>query len=262
MRAAKPSITARRVALMRAGFVRPVVPTGDAGAEARLYRTLGGSWLAGGESEFRSRMERRTAFYDREMLGALRRGVGQVVIIAAGYDGRALRFASPGVAFFEVDHPSTQADKRARLAAIGVAPAHLAFVPVDLTTDDLVAGLAGAGHDPDASTLFVVEGLLGYLPRPVTERLLSDLAVLSGPGSRLAVAFPIEPDGATASERRRHRARGLVVAAIGEPWVTRFGPDEPQRVLAAAGWETAVDDGAPVLHRGRIGVLVAAVPQG
>ena len=41
----------------------------------------------------------------RAVIHALRSGIDQVVILAAGYDGRALRFHSPGVTFFEVDHP-------------------------------------------------------------------------------------------------------------------------------------------------------------
>jgi methyltransferase (TIGR00027 family) len=69
--------------------------------------------------QWRQRMARRTAFFDRASLAALERGVRQVVVLGAGYDGRALRFATPGVTWFEVDHPATQSDKRARLAALG-----------------------------------------------------------------------------------------------------------------------------------------------
>jgi len=56
----------------------------------------------------------RTAFFDRVVVSAIDRGVAQVVIGGAGYDGRAFRYAKPGVRWFEVDHPATQADKRAR----------------------------------------------------------------------------------------------------------------------------------------------------
>ncbi len=54
----------------------------------------------------------RTAFFDQAVVDSIDSGVRQVVIGGAGYDGRALRYAKPGVRWFEVDHPSTQADKR------------------------------------------------------------------------------------------------------------------------------------------------------
>jgi O-methyltransferase involved in polyketide biosynthesis len=62
------------------------------------------------------------------VVDAIDRGVKQVVILGAGYDGRALRFRTPGVRFFEVDHPATQIDKLRRLAALGVSVAGISFV--------------------------------------------------------------------------------------------------------------------------------------
>ena len=75
------------------------------------------------------------------MVGALRRRVDQVVIGAAGYDGRALRYAKPGVRWFEVDHPATQQDKRERLERLGLAAGQVRFVPADFTLDPPIADL-------------------------------------------------------------------------------------------------------------------------
>ena len=214
-----------------------------------------------GDGRLRRHLAVRTAFFDRETLDAVRGGVQQVVIVGAGYDGRALRFASPDVRWFEIDHPATQEDKRARLTAIGAPSGQTAFVAVDLVDDDLVAALRAAGHDPARPSLFVVEGLLGYLPRPVTSALLASLHELAGHGSRLAVAFPTAlPEAAPARERLRRRLRGLLVAALGEPWLTRFNPDEPEQLLTRAGWAVAVNDGKAVRYQGRNGLLVAAEP--
>jgi methyltransferase (TIGR00027 family) len=260
VRETKPSFTACRVAVTRASLVRPEVPTGDADAEVRLYRSLGGRRVSVGDGHLRRHLAVRTAFFDRETLQAIRGGVQQVVIVGAGYDGRALRFASPEVRWFEVDHPATQADKRARLAAIGAPSVQTAFVAVDLVHDDLVAALGNAGFDAARSSLFVVEGLLGYLPRPVTSDLLGHLQDLSSSGSRLAVAFPTKRPDAPTPERLRRRVRGLVVAALGEPWLTRFDPDEPEQLLTRAQWAVAVNDDQPVRYQGRNGVLIAAEP--
>jgi methyltransferase (TIGR00027 family) len=208
-------------------------------------------------------MERRTAFFDAETLRAIERGTPQVVIVAAGYDGRALRFASPRVRWFEVDHPATQADKRRRLAAAGVDPSGVTFVSVDLTKDDLVAALRGAGHDATRPSLFVVEGLFGYLTRPVSRQVLSSLRELAVAGSRLAAAFPTLPGDASPAEKLRLRLRGVVVAMAGEPWLVRFGPHEPDELLEATRWSIAPSErqgGGLVRYEGRQGVLIGAVP--
>jgi O-methyltransferase involved in polyketide biosynthesis len=82
-------LTARRVALVWAGLERPEVATGDAAAELRLYRSLGSRWLGLSDGGFRERMTRRTAFFDRQTLDAIDRGMRQIVIIGAGYDSEA-----------------------------------------------------------------------------------------------------------------------------------------------------------------------------
>lgn len=61
----------------------------------------------------------RTRFIGDALRAALAAGVDQVVILGAGYDCRAYRVAEIGrTPLFEVDHPSTQARKRAILARV------------------------------------------------------------------------------------------------------------------------------------------------
>lgn len=262
MRPSKPSLTARHVALTRATFERPVIPTGDAEAEMRLYRSLGRPPFPQRRSGT-LRMQRRTAFFDHETLRALHRGVSQMVIVAAGYDGRALRFASPAVRWFEVDHPATQSDKRRRLCDAGIDPGDTTFVAVDLTREDLRSALGAAGHHSDVPSLFIVEGLLGYLTREVSAGLLATMRALACEGSRMAVAFPIRPRDASARERLALRIRATVVSLAGEPWLVRFDPDEPDRILESAGWQVARSDrvaGGFVRFEGRQGILAAAEP--
>lgn len=245
MKPGRPSLTARFVAMERAALDRPTLPTGDAAAEARLYRSLALSpWLSRAGAGA-ARMGRRTGFVDRAVLDALDRGVAQIVIVGAGYDGRPLRFATPGVRWFEVDHPATQADKTRRLAGIGAEVGHIAFVTVDLTTDDLPAALAAAGFDAARPALFVVEGVLSYLERPVAARLLASLRRLAAePESRLAVTTGLQADSPRG--RARHRVRAVAVKAFGEPWVTRYRAEEVDRLVTEAGWKAHLErDGGP-----------------
>src|SRR5256714_3111719 len=171
----------------------------------------------------------RTAFFDRVVLAALERGVTQVVVVAAGYDGRAQRYAKPGVTWFEVDHPATQADKRARLARLGIEAPHVAFVAADLVEPGLADALAEHGHDAATPSLMLAEGLIVYLDEEVVAAMARELRAAAAPGSPLAVsASPI------VDEERRQRFAASV-EAIGEPARSHTSATETQRLLEAAG---------------------------
>jgi len=84
---------------------------------------------------------------------------------------------------------------------------------------------------------------------------------MATPSSRLAAAFPLTAAPETSiAARTRHRVRALAVAAMGEPWLTRFHSDEVDAVLEAAGWRVATANDAPLRFAGQLGVLVACEP--
>ena len=139
-----PSQTARRVAAHRLDFTRVPADYGDPAADQALAVDV-----AAGRQAPASRMHdylaARTAFFDRAVTGALGRGVAQVVVGAAGYDGRAFRYAKPGVRWFEVDHPATQRDKLERLERLAIDASHVRFVEADFTRDPVASGCARPG---------------------------------------------------------------------------------------------------------------------
>jgi methyltransferase (TIGR00027 family) len=222
MRDGTPSMTARGVAKVRATLDRPVTPDGDGEIERRLAErfpprdsTTGLDWL-----------ERRTRWFDGVTLEMIEAGVRQVVIVAAGYDCRALRFRTPSVQFIELDHPDTQRDKRAILDELGAATDDIAYASADFIIDDVGAALAGAGHVETRSTLFLVEGLLVYLEADVIESLLRALRARSTSGSRLAVSM----------SRVRDQAFVDRVARAGEPVRTFFDEGSARHILERSGW--------------------------
>jgi hypothetical protein len=95
----RPSLTARHVAWQRASLERAAGRYGDPDAEKRLDASLHGWFRLPGAVGVP--MASRTRFFDETTLSAIHGAVRQVVILGAGYDGRALRFAHPGVRFFE-----------------------------------------------------------------------------------------------------------------------------------------------------------------
>src|SRR5579864_4586739 len=134
MKKGSASYTARSVAAHRLAFDRVAAGYGDPAADEALSRDVADG-LTPARTRIGEYLRARTAFFDRVVVDAVDRGITQVVTGGAGYDGRAFRYARPGIRWFEVDHPATQADKRARLARLGLDASHIAFIPADFTAD-------------------------------------------------------------------------------------------------------------------------------
>ncbi len=241
---------------------RPSTPTGDPDAETRLATRLVDRISA----EDRARREERadfldyvsvrTRFFDDAVLDAIADGTGQIVILGAGYDARALRFRSPGVRFFEVDHPATQADKRRLLSEIHAATDGLTFVAADFTQPGLAVALTDAGFERDVRSMFVCEGVLRYLPEHWFCELLRVAAELAIPGGVLNASI--------STDDQQSRAMGHGREHPDEPVLTVPTREVALAWVAAAGWTVAhvddVADLAPNTRRGRLLVRARARP--
>src|SRR5262245_21420579 len=100
-------MTAQGVAVARALIERPEWPSGDAAADDRLVASLVDGVIGAqaelrqrGDSRFLGWLHARTRFFDENLVVALRAGIEQIVVLGAGYDGRALRYRTPNVQFF------------------------------------------------------------------------------------------------------------------------------------------------------------------
>ena len=82
------------------------------------------------------------------------------------------------------------------------------------------------GHDANVETLFLVEGLLIYLPEEVIVSLLTALRARATPASRMAVSIS---RGQSAEIRAR-------VAAVGEHMQSAFTEGEASALLQRCGW--------------------------
>jgi methyltransferase (TIGR00027 family) len=275
VRADEPSRTARGVAIARSLLDRLPWEPGDAAADDRLTRALAGAIDEPTARAVRSSgalfdwIRTRTAFMDRAVVDALRAGIDQVVILGAGYDGRGLRYRTPGVRFFEVDHPVTQADKRARYAEVGAAVDDVVFVAADFTQPGLGDALARAGHDAQRRTQYLCEGVLRYLPADAVRALLRVAAARAGDGGRMATTFSTREGAATDEERLREDAlagageavltvppratalrwvddAGWSVAAVEDPLAATAAPSEHGRLLVTAVRHPAPGAAAPI----------------
>lgn len=198
----------------------------------------------------------RTRFFDQAVLHSIGDAVGQIVVLGAGYDARALRFHTPGVTFFEVDYPATQGDKRERLTAVGASIDGIVFVAADFTEPGLPRLLASSGHNRLERSLFICEGVLRYLPERWFRELLRATAEQSAPDSELAVSISTrapDADDAAGRARTEHERR---LAASGEPVLTVPDRDDALAWLAEAGWSSPrideVAELAPGTRSGRL----------
>jgi methyltransferase (TIGR00027 family) len=187
----------------------------------------------------------RTRYFDEFSARAARAGIRQAVILACGLDSRAYRLRWPaGATVFEVDQPEVIEFKTATLAELGAAPtADRRVVAVDLRRD-WPAALWHAGFDAARPTVWLAEGLLGYLRPDTRNRLLDTITALTAIGSWLALDA-VPPLSPAHQNHFRQRIRMLI-----QRW-QRHGFDvdmadmvyldehnDIARYLDTCGWET------------------------
>lgn len=193
----------------------------------------------------------RTRLIDTMVQDALRERAAQLVLLGAGYDSRAYRLPlAREVTVFEVDHPSTQRAKRARLEASGTSVDHVRFVGVDFELDNIADRLAMAGFDEAAPSVVVWEGVISYLSEPAVEENFKLLAALCSPGSRLIFTYVDGRalDGSVDFEEAR-RWKGWV-RLNGEPFVFGFHPDKLEFYLSGHGLRLDSDRSTAEVARG------------
>ncbi len=133
----------------------------------------------------------RTRYIDDYVQACLERGIAQLVILGAGLDSRAYRFAplAERVNVFEVDHPATQQKKCRKLAKIfSELPKHVAFVPIDFNQEALEK-LYDFGYAPQCKTLFIWEGVTYYLTAEAVHGTLDFVARHSAAGSAIVFDY-------------------------------------------------------------------------
>ncbi len=167
----------------------------------------------------------RLRYAEDRLDAAIAEGVGQYVILGAGFDTFALRRADAAdrVRVFELDHPATQRAKRRRLRQLGMAlPPHLVFVPVDFEADALDALLVEAGFDAKRPAFFSWLGVTYYLSKEAIGETLDRIAACAAPGSALLLDYKLPTCGLGAAARSAADKLDRFVQRLGEPMVSTF----------------------------------------
>jgi len=181
----------------------------------------------------------RHRFIDEHLAAALDEGVEQVVLLGAGYDTRAYRFADQlaGRPVFEVDLAAISRAKAATIARhVDEFPqTNLVRVEIDFETQALADVLADAGCTLDGLTFFVWEGVPMYLTRATVTSTLDAVHALSADGSQIAhdMWYLVDEPSPLGSARR---AAPAALSLIGEPVTFGVHPEDYEALLGRHGF--------------------------
>jgi methyltransferase (TIGR00027 family) len=179
----------------------------------------------------------RTRFFDEFLLDACgNSGIRQVVLVAAGLDTRAFRLEwPPHTRLYELDLSEVLEAKDAVTKTSGAqASCERRTIRADLRQDTWPQALLAAGYQAQTPSLWLIEGLLFYLPGAAVDTLLEKVSAQAATGSLLGLDL---------------MNRGLFFSPLAWPqqlalaWQGapgRFGTDYPKTLLANHGWEADV----------------------
>jgi methyltransferase (TIGR00027 family) len=217
--------------------LRILGPDADAAvAEARANPALRGLRLF---------VAMRSRFAEDAARRAIARGVRQIVVLGAGLDTFAYRVEPvEALRVYEVDHPATQAEKRRRLAAAGIAaPSHVVYAGCDFEAESLAEALAAAGFDAGRPSFFLWLGVVPYLTEPAVFATFAFIGALPGGGE---VVFDYSNPATTIAEggwRRGHEIVAARAAAAGEPLQSFYATPRLHEKLRELGFRSIEDLG-------------------
>lgn len=137
----------------------------------------------------------RVRYFDDFIKKHIDEGLEQLVILGAGYDTRAYRIEGlkNKVRVFEVDHPGTQSVKMEKIKDIfGSLPDHVVYVSVDFETEDFGQQLLEHGFKRTQKTVFIMEGLIYFLPLKAVDEMLLFITKNSSMGSAIIFDYVYE----------------------------------------------------------------------
>ena len=231
-------------AIVRDPFAAELLPRGYAGIVRAAERAprVSRAILRGAARASRNlsrHMALRTRAIDDVVVAEALAGSTQLVLLGAGFDARAWRLdALANVTVFEVDHPDTQASKRAAIAAHRPTAREVRWAAIDFSREDVADVLARAGHDPNARTTFVWEGVTMYLASQAIDATLESIARVAAPSSVLAATYH------DSAFRWEVVPLAAMVRVAGEPFRTRMSPNDVRARLEPRGFVVESDAGS------------------
>jgi methyltransferase (TIGR00027 family) len=204
-----------------------------------VIRYLDGRWPG-----VRSSVVARTRLIDDTITASVQGSIGQLVILGAGYDSRALRLPSVReLSVFEVDHPDTQRAKQRALRRVASPSSVVRYIPCDFNQGQLASAMSASTYRPDVATVILWEGVTNYLTEEAVDETLRWCAGASV-GSLLIFTY-IHRDILT--DPAKFQGSGQLLATlskVGENLTFGIDPDQLGTFLADRGLSLERDLGA------------------
>jgi methyltransferase (TIGR00027 family) len=183
----------------------------------------------------------RTKVLDAFFVAALEKKLCQIVILGAGMDTRAFRFASmnQGTKIIELDIEKTQNPKIEILNRKRVTlPGELIFAPIDFNQQSLSDVLITAGFQKGQQSLFLWEGVTMYLDADAVDRTLAFIKENSQAGTQVVFDYIF-----ASVLRQEHKFYGEkeifdTVSRAGEEWTFGIEAGEIDAYLTARGFKS------------------------
>ncbi len=183
----------------------------------------------------------RVRYFDDFVKKSIEDGTEQLVILGAGYDTRAYRIEElkENMNIFEMDHPNTQGYKIEKIKEIfGSTPENVVYVPVDFEKEKIGEKLIENGFISSKKTLFILEGLVMYIPPESVAEIFLFITENSAKGS--TVIFDYYPqsviDGTSKLQIGQNIRNHLI--KIGEPLQFGIKEEEIENFLKEFGFSS------------------------
>ncbi len=187
----------------------------------------------------------RARFTEDRLETAIAEGIGQYVILGAGFDTFALRATStfPDIDVYEVDTEASQRVKKLRVNASGLEQnPNVIYVPVDFMKETVADKLLTAGFDASKPAFISWLGVTLYLTEEAVAETIESLGSICVPGSKLVTDFMdarlhdpefVEGEPEIAQSMKRLKA---YTASKGEPILSGFTAEKITKMASPFGW--------------------------
>ncbi len=183
----------------------------------------------------------RSLLAEETLAKAVARGVDQYVLLGAGLDTFAYRNPFADIRVFEVDYEATGRWKQEQLKSAGIAiPGNVTYAAVNFERETLAHGLERAGFDLTKPAVFAWLGVIPYLTREAIETTLAAVGSLAA-GTEIVFDYGEPRETLPEAVQAHMRERMERLAAIGEPWISFFAPDDMAAMLTKAGYSEIED---------------------
>ncbi|MBR0382972.1 MAG: class I SAM-dependent methyltransferase [Eubacterium sp.] len=179
----------------------------------------------------------RSAYCESKLGKEIKKGCGQYLIFASGYDTFSLRNADAAVDVYELDLPDMLDDKNTRIENAGLKT-DAKYVPCDLADGSWVEKLIEKGFKTSEKSFGSLLGISYYLEKDEWKKLIKLLAGLMPEGSVICFDFPSK------EESRETKVNKTLAAGAGEKMKAQYSLGEMEALLSECGFRAVEHLGA------------------